>query len=58
MKFKVYKDTLGEWRWTLYASNGKRIADGSEGYKRKATLLRMIDRIGQRAGQATVEVQE
>lgn len=32
MYFEKYKDRAGEWRWTLYASNGKKIADSGEGY--------------------------
>jgi uncharacterized protein YegP (UPF0339 family) len=35
MYFKLYKDTTGYWRWTLYASNGKKIADSGEGYYNK-----------------------
>lgn len=32
---KVYQDTGGEWRWTLFACNHKVIADSGEGYKTK-----------------------
>jgi uncharacterized protein YegP (UPF0339 family) len=35
MKFHVYKDARGEWRWRLKAANGKIIADSGEGYKSK-----------------------
>lgn len=34
-KFKIYKDQKGEWRWTLFASNGRKVADSAEGYKTK-----------------------
>ena len=27
MYFEKYQDSKGEWRWTLYASNGKKVAD-------------------------------
>lgn len=30
-KFEIYKDKAGEYRWRLYASNGRLIA-ASEGY--------------------------
>jgi uncharacterized protein YegP (UPF0339 family) len=35
MKFEVYKDRAGEWRWRLIASNGRTIADSGEGYEKK-----------------------
>lgn len=34
-QFVLYKDRAGEWRWTLYAANSKKIADCSEGYTSK-----------------------
>lgn len=36
MHFEIYKDKAGEWRWTLYAVNGRKIADSGEGYNNKA----------------------
>ena len=36
MYFKLYRDTRGEWRWTLYSSNGNKIADSGEGYVNKS----------------------
>lgn len=36
MYFKLYKDSAGYWRWTLYAANNKKIADSGEGYHNKA----------------------
>lgn len=38
-QFVVYKDARGEWRWTLYADNSKKIADSAEGYTTKANCL-------------------
>ena len=32
MFFWVYQDQAGYWRWTLYAANNRKIADGAEGY--------------------------
>jgi uncharacterized protein YegP (UPF0339 family) len=29
--FEIYTDRAGEWRWTLYADNGWKIADSGEG---------------------------
>lgn len=45
MKFTVWQDTKGMWRWTLRARNGKIIADSSESYKRRADAMRMCKRI-------------
>ena len=42
MKFETYQDTAGEWRWTLVAANGEKIADGSEGYTREADVERAV----------------
>ena len=42
MFYWVYKDTAGYWRWTYYAANNKKIADGSEGYVNKADCLHGI----------------
>lgn len=36
MYFKLYRDTAGDWRWTLCSSNGKKIADSGEGYANKS----------------------
>jgi uncharacterized protein YegP (UPF0339 family) len=32
MKFYIFKDVAGYWRWHLVAANGKKIADSGEGY--------------------------
>lgn len=43
MKFHVYKDTKGEWRWRLKAANGRTVADSAEGYSSKQGCLNGID---------------
>jgi uncharacterized protein len=45
MKFIVYKDSAGEWRWTLRARNGRKVADGAEGYKRQKSITDMLAKI-------------
>lgn len=35
MYFEKYRDSRGEWRWTLYAANNEPIAVSSEGYVRE-----------------------
>lgn len=43
MKYKVYKDKKGEWRWRLVAANGNTLADSGEGYRNKADCLHGIE---------------
>jgi uncharacterized protein YegP (UPF0339 family) len=43
MYFRLYKDTSGYWRWTLYAANGRKIADSGEGYINKSDCQAGID---------------
>lgn len=52
-QFVLYKDKAGEWRWTLYAANSKKIADGAEGYKAKADAIhgiRLVAKVATDAG--------
>jgi uncharacterized protein len=43
MKFHIYKDSTGEWRWRLKAANGKIVADSGEGYPSKQSCRNGID---------------
>ena len=45
MKFIIYQRQDGDWTWSLKARNGKTVADGSEGNRRKAHVLAMCKRI-------------
>ena len=36
LKFEVYKDKAGEFRWRLKAANSSTLATGGQGYKAKA----------------------
>ena len=46
MKFIIWQDARGEWRWTLRnLRNNKIVADSAEGYKRRASAMRMAKRI-------------
>ena len=38
MKFQIYQDAAGEWRWRAKAKNGEIMADSAEGYTRKSDL--------------------
>lgn len=35
MKYELYKDVAGYWRWRYVASNGRIIGDSGEGYVNK-----------------------
>jgi len=39
MKFYVYRDVRGEYRWYLRAANGNKLADSGEGYRTKKDCL-------------------
>ena len=41
--FELYLDKIGEWRWRAKRS-GRIVADGGEGYKKKAGALRSLQR--------------
>lgn len=43
MKYHVYKDSSGEWRWRLKAANGQIIADSGQGYSSKRDCKEGID---------------
>lgn len=55
LRFEVYKDRAGEWRWTLVASNGKTIADSGEGYASEYNAVRAAARTKELAPQAPVK---
>lgn len=43
MKFTLYRDQAGEWRWRLRAKNGRIVAEGGEGYKRYSAMVRTLN---------------
>ena len=55
-KFDTHQGADGQWFWHLKAPNGKVIADGAEGYTRKADAERAIARV--RCYMHTAEVSE
>jgi len=44
-KLEIYRDGRGEWRWRLRASNGCIVADGGEGYRRRASVYKAVGRV-------------
>lgn len=53
MKFEIYKDASGEWRFRLKAANGEIIATG-ESYKNRIDCLSTVELI-QKSNDATIE---
>ena len=47
MYFVLYKDAARQWRWTLYAANNRKIANGGEGYHNKQDALHGISLVKQ-----------
>jgi uncharacterized protein YegP (UPF0339 family) len=43
MFFELYKDTLGQYRWRLYATDGRKVADSGEGLIRQVGLQAGIE---------------
>lgn len=55
MTFDIFEDKAGQWRWRLIADSGRIVADGAEGYTRKADVERAVHAVIQ--GVLTVEVE-
>ena len=53
MKFEIYQDKAGEYRFRIRATNGNILAS-SEGYKAKASAKSAIERIKSDAAGAEV----
>jgi uncharacterized protein YegP (UPF0339 family) len=45
MRFVIWKDADGQWRWTLRARNGRIVADSSEGYRSRRACVAMCTKI-------------
>lgn len=57
MRFELFKDSAGEWRFRLIARNGETVAQ-SEGYKRKIDAQNTINSIRTGAPKARVIVED
>ena len=56
MKFELYKDRKGEFRWRLKHGNGNILATSSEGYKSKDSAMRCIENVRNSGGAALEQV--
>jgi uncharacterized protein YegP (UPF0339 family) len=54
MKFEIYADASGNWRWRLVASNGQTVATSGESFASKANARAAAENIKTRAGSADV----
>lgn len=55
MKFVVYADSSGEYRWRLVARNGQTVASSGEAFDSKYNARRAAENVRDNAGSATVE---
>ena len=53
MKFQIFEDVAGEWRWRLITKQGKVLADCGEGYKTKGGCVRALDKFPSAVEDAT-----
>ncbi len=57
MKFVVYRDRIGEYRWRLVATNGRTVGDSGEGYDSRSNARRAAENVRGSAGSASIEDQ-
>ena len=58
MKFEIFQDKKGEWRYRLRASNGRSVACSGEGYKTRQKVQATIRSIKKSVAEAEVEYQK
>lgn len=56
-KCEVYRDTAGQWRWRLLASNHKSISVSGEGFSSKQAAVRAAHGMIRNAGCAQVTIE-
>jgi len=55
MKFVVYTDSSGKYRWRLVARNGQTVASSGEAFDSKANARRAAENVKSNAGSAAIE---
>lgn len=59
MRFEVYQDAAGEWRWRLRSTaNGRIMADSAEGYVDERDAMTGISTITYNIGRSNYTVQK
>lgn len=56
MRFELYRDAGGEWRWRLRVQNGNVIADSGEGYVRREDCENAISLVKGSADASTIDM--
>ena len=54
MKFEIYADASGSYRWRLVASNGQTVASSGESFASKASARRAAENVKENAGTAEI----
>jgi hypothetical protein len=54
MKFEIYADAGGNYRWRLVASNGKTVASSGESFDSKSNARRAAENVRDNAGKAEI----
>lgn len=57
MRFEIYKDAAGEYRWRLVAANGRKVADSGEGYHNLADCRAGVTRVKRTNAATPVELE-
>lgn len=43
MRYRMYRDVVGQWRWYLQSRNRRKVADSGEGYHNKGDCRAAIE---------------
>jgi uncharacterized protein YegP (UPF0339 family) len=54
MKFEIYGDASGSYRWRLVASNGQIVASSGESFASKANARRAAENVKDNAAKAEI----
>lgn len=53
-RFVVYTDAAGEYRWTLFAANNRKMADSGEGYDSEQACADAAHKVASLSGDTQV----
>jgi len=54
MRFEIYADASGSYRWRLVASNGQTVASSGESFDSKSNATRAAENVKDNAGKAEI----
>jgi uncharacterized protein YegP (UPF0339 family) len=55
MKFTIYKDSAGNYRWRLKSANGQTVASSGEAFASRANAVRAAENVRDNAGGAEID---